>query len=259
MSRLTYAGCLLAGMASAGLAWGVWTQLYAQESTQTDVQPEAKDAETMEGRIEKLLKNKHDDVDGLKLATGDEVRFPPHVGKEVARRLKPGDAVTVLGRKATRPRGEVVFEAAQIKFGEETIVVERPKPRDPRPDDEQPVKTTGKVKEFARNAHDDVDGLVLSDDVEVKFPPHLGEKLEALVKIGDEVQIEGRRHETPHGEIHLHADRITATASGKSLERDKPKKHPAPHDGARDRPERVTNEEILRELKAIRRLLENRE
>jgi hypothetical protein len=128
------------------------------------------------------------------------------------------------------------------------------------------MNARGAVTEMNDNRHGDVDGFVLSDGTEVKFPPHQAEQLSGLVRRGDEVRVEGRRHETPHGDIHLHADRITAVASGRALDRDEPglpprEARPAPERRApddRDAPHAASNDEILRELRALRRLVEDK-
>jgi len=252
-------------MTTAGALWGLWPELLAQEGREKPA--EVRKLVVLEGAVEKLLTNDRNDVHGLKLATGEEVRFPPHVGKKVAELVKPGDQVTVKGHEARRPGGESVFEAEQIGKGEETIQVERPKPHEgPMPPKgpkahEKPMNAHGKVKELIRNPKEDVDGLRLEDGTEVKFPPHLGKQLEELVKPGEEVRVEGRRHETPKGDVHLHADRIVAVATDKEVVRDKPhgppghgKDGPGPH-GPKPG---ATNDDLLRELKAIRKLLEER-
>lgn len=128
---------------------------------------------------------------------------------------------------------------------------------------EQPMKVTGIVDEFATNKHDDIDGLLLKDGTVVKFPPHQGDDLEALVKPGDEVRIAGRRHETPEGEVHLHADKITLTATGKSLERDEPAPPPPPRAKKHERhgPKDAVppHEQILAELRSLRKLIESQQ
>lgn len=128
---------------------------------------------------------------------------------------------------------------------------------------EQPMKATGIVEELATNKHDDIDGLLLKDGTVVKFPPHQGEELEGLVKPGDEVRVAGRRHETPDGEVHLHADKITLTATGKSLERDEPAGSPPPRAKKHERhgPKDAVppHERILAELRSLRRLIESQQ
>jgi len=279
---------LLAAAASVvvGILAAIWPAVGKEPAS-----PEGKYAvnerdETVSGRVERLLKNGKGDVDGLALEKGAEVHFPPHIGREVEKVVKPGDPVEVDGRQKTRPEGEKVFEATQIRSQGKTIEVRPPHAGPPHGGpshrrDEPPMKATGKVSELATNPHGDLDGLVLADGTEVKFPPHQSKELGRLVAVGDEVRVEGRRHETPKGDVHLHADVITALASGKSLERDEkhgppPKKgegkhHDEPkgkkgpsHKGEGKKGEHQKDEEkgpppheeILREVREIRRLLE---
>jgi len=84
---------------------------------------------SVDGVIEKLLRNDHDDVDGMALSDDVEVHFPPHVGRTVESKLKVGDRVQARGRDHTRPRGEKVFEALQITSGETVIRVDPPRPQ----------------------------------------------------------------------------------------------------------------------------------
>jgi hypothetical protein len=231
--------------------------------------------ETVDGRVKTILRNDRDDIDGLSLEDGKEIHFPPHLGESVTRLVQVGDNIKVTGNQETRPRGEVVFEASLIEKGTTSMKIERPEPpRGPKPphrrgpgagprDREEAMNATGAVKEFATNRRGDVDGLFLADGTEVKLPPHQGRELQALVQVGQEVRIEGRRHVTPHGDVHLHADRITAVASGASIERDGPPgPGPRPRDSspeARPAPPGPTAkqfDEILNELRELRRLLE---
>lgn len=262
-----------------GMAWFAggtnWTR--AQDPTTPPGESNANQpAETRSGRVEKLLRNRHDDVDGLQLEGDVQVHFPPHLGASISKIVAVGDKVEIQGNPVTRPRGEVVLEASQIVSRGETIKIERPRPFFGRPGPgtmDEPMNATGKIQEFATNRHGDVDGFVMADGTEVKLPPHQGRELQDLVTAGEEVKVEGRRHETPHGDIHLHADRITAVTSGKSLERDAPgpgRGRPLPpherHRAERDHgpgahrapppPHAPQLDEILRELREVRRLLE---
>lgn len=226
----------------------------------------------IKGRVEVLLKNRHDDVDGLQLDDGTKVHFPPHIGEKIVDWIKAGDQVEVRGRKEARPRGEVVFEASRIESGGKSITVDRPGPPPPPPPPpppgapkakrgpEEPMNASGTVKEYAKNPRGDVDGLVLDDGTVVKVPPHQGRELQGLVGPGDRVRVEGHRHETPRGEVHLHADRVVAVESGKALDREGPAdRKPRPPEGGpapREEERSPSSAELLRELREIRRLLE---
>lgn len=78
---------------------------------------------------------------------------------------------------------------------------------------EEPISTDGAIQRFLTNPEGDVDGLVLSQDVVVRTPPHLGKQLVSIVHAGDRVQIEGMR--THGGDISV--TRIVNMRSGQQL------------------------------------------
>ncbi len=272
MKRTRLASCLTLGVLGLGVAVAAGTgtdvaSLLAQETRQ-----QAGEVSMQQGKVKSLLKNDHDDVDGLLLQNGLRVHFPPHMGEQILAVAKIGDMVKVEGREEVTPRGDKVFEITRLVQGDQTVQVEPPRPpRGPAgPGREEPMNAAGKVSDYARNPHGEVDGLILADDTVVKFPPHQGAELQKLVAIGDKVTISGRRHVTPHGDVHLHADRIEVR--DQTLEREGPKpgslghgpRDHGPHThgprGPRHDPAAVdqgpTNADLLRELKAIRQLLE---
>lgn len=59
------------------------------------------------------------------------------------------------------------------------------------------MKAKGTIVSFHENHHGDTNGFTLSDDTEVKFPPHNGEALMEGMRIDSEVDVKGRRHKTP--------------------------------------------------------------
>lgn len=275
-----------AAAASLGLAYFGALQFATAQVPPPGDRSSTRDSRTVSGRVSELLRNDHDDIDGFSLDGGAEIHFPPHIGRTVAAKVQVGDRVEVQGRDEVRPRGERVFEAFRITSGETMINVDPPEgprgpagkrgpggPRGPRED--EPMNAKGKVTSYATNPDGDVDGLILADGTEVKFPPHQSEELQRVVSKGDEVRVAGRKHETPEGDTHLHADRVTDSSTGKSLDRDEPRGGPRdrrpPPAGKRgpaaergpgrgpgpeaDRPE-PPHEEILRELREIRKLIE---
>ena len=52
------------------------------------------------GTVNRYTLTPRGDVDGLILADGTEVHFPPHLSTQLVYAVKPGDAVTVRGLKA---------------------------------------------------------------------------------------------------------------------------------------------------------------
>lgn len=215
---------------------------------------------TLKGKIQEFVKNDHADVDGLRLAEGTLVHFPPHMAVRFMDKFKVGDGIEIVGHPATRRDGLAVFEAEAISSGEVLVRVGPPQPRGK--EEETPMNAVGKVVQFHKNDHDDVDGFQLADGTLVKTPPHQGAVLQQIVSAGAEVKIEGRKHVTPQGDVHLHADQVEVVATGKTFKRDAPggkhpgpKPKPGPH-ARHDDEDGVTNADLLKELQHIRRLLE---
>ncbi|HWB00693.1 MAG TPA: hypothetical protein VG713_19500 [Pirellulales bacterium] len=271
MRTRTWTHFAIGALLGIGILYPAARQLTAQDpAPPRGVPGERSEGSAVTSRVDRFLRNDHGDVDGMTLANGRQIHFPPHIGREVVEMLRQGDEVSVQGRTETLPRGEVVFEASRIESRGRTIENRPPAPHRERRssrDAEPAMNARGRVVELTVNRHGDSDGLLLDSGVEVKFPPHQGRQLRELVGRGDEVQVEGRRHQTPHGDFHLHADRITAIDSGRAIERDDPEaardRELRPEQDRRgDRDDRgsasaATNDDILRELRAIRKMVED--
>jgi hypothetical protein len=87
-------------------------------------------------------------------------------------------------------------------------------PPPPAPVAAAPVRVDGTVERFMLNPNGDVDGLWLMDGTQVRFPPHLSADLQAAVRRGDAVSVQGYRL----GSLPvLQAGTITARRSGKQV------------------------------------------
>lgn len=205
------------------------------------------------GIVKSFRRNHHRDIDGLFLDDGTEVRFPPHVGHQVEAAMTVGDMLKIDGETKTKPRGEVVFEARRIEGPHGAIDVHGPKNHRPNKAHEAEVamNATGTLVEFHLNRHGDLDGFRLNDETEVKFPPHLAHELEACVAVGAIVLVEGRRHLTPKGDIHLHVDRIVNQVTQAVVSRHEPFRSVG-HDTA----SQPSHSDILKEIKELRLLIE---
>src|SRR5262245_41223299 len=107
--------------------------------------------------------------------------------------------------------GAATASLALAYFGAlQFATAQAPPPRGERGERGESRTVNGRVREFLRNDHDDVDGLSLSDGVEIHFPPHVGQTVAAKLKVGDTVQAEGRDEVRPRGERVFEASRITS-------------------------------------------------
>jgi hypothetical protein len=98
-------------------------------------------------------------------------------------------------------------------------------------DPEHLPHVTAKVERFLLNPHGDVDGMILTNGIEVHSPPHLSDEIRAEIRPGDGVTVRGVRPRS--------ADMISAvaidTADGKRvLDNGPPKDHKKGKKHARD-------------------------
>jgi hypothetical protein len=131
-------------------------------------------------RVQQYLLTPHGEVDGLLLADGTAVRFPPHQGVALASTVKPGDnisAVGFLGPTTAYGRAMKALTITNTATGQ-TVVdqppLSRPVPPHLRGLVRAPLTVTGPVARFLVNPKGDVDGLVLTTGEQVKFKPHHG-------------------------------------------------------------------------------------
>ena len=114
------------------------------------------------------------------------------------------------------------------------------------------------IKRLIYNHHDDVDGWQLHDGTLVHFPPHIGEQLGQWIGEGDEVALQGECHANRNGDEVLFPTYVESQGWSLTFDQKKPRhrnglddQHPPDHDAPP-----VTNEDIMRELSKIRRMIE---
>jgi hypothetical protein len=118
----------------------------------------------------------------------------------------------------------------------------------------------GEIDEILYNDHEDADGWRLTDGTLVHFPVEVGEELGLWIDEGDEVEMEGESRIDRSGDLVFFPNYIESQGwsltfdqhlpppmrSGKPSDRSQLHEHEAP----------VTNEDIMRELIRIRKMLE---
>jgi hypothetical protein len=132
------------------------------------------------GKVQQYLLTPHGEVEGLLLADGTSVRFPPHEGQALAEITKPGDeiaAVGFLGPATSYGRALKAITITDTATGQS--LTDQPPANPPLPPDMRglilkPLTVSGAVAHFLVNDAGDVDGLILSGGEEVKFGPHNG-------------------------------------------------------------------------------------
>ncbi len=143
------------------------------------------------------------DVDGVLLADGTEVHFPPHLGIQVTAAIRPGDAVTIHGLKA---RMLPLVQAMQIRADKSgtTITDDGPPPgpppggphrHPPGPSDQEfaGAQTTvnGVVQRRLYGPRADFNGALLKDGTELHLPPPEADRLSDQLRPGRTITARG--------------------------------------------------------------------
>jgi hypothetical protein len=135
---------------------------------------------TITGTVKQFLLTPVGDLEGVELLDGTDVRFPPHLGAALAAIVKPGDRVSVLGFVAPPTAyGRAVKAVTITNTATNQSVVDQPPTAPPLPPwvsgaSMREMTVSGTLDHYILNDRGDIDGLILSNGDEVKFPPHLG-------------------------------------------------------------------------------------
>jgi hypothetical protein len=160
--------------------------------------------------------NPHGEVDGLLLADGIQVHFPPHMGKDVAAAVKPDDQVAVQGYRA----GEGPVAEAEIitNVRSGASIVEREPGLLDRPLVPPPIRdlsllerhAEGIVRVLLYGPRGDINGVVLQDRTIVRIPPYAAFQVRGLLQVGQSISAVGYGTNTEYGQV------LEATALGAS-------------------------------------------
>ncbi|MFM9927109.1 hypothetical protein VLK31_29270 [Variovorax sp. H27-G14] len=164
------------------------------------VAPEAGTVAT--GRVQQWLLNPNGEADGLLLADGTQVAFPPHLSAQVMQLLKPGDTVQVSGWRAPNvpvvrmqslsANGRSVTDQPPAPGMPGTPGMAPPAPREPRePGALTALSASGRIERLLYTDRGDVRGVVLADKTIVRFPPHVGAAYDAQLKPGAQLHARG--------------------------------------------------------------------
>jgi hypothetical protein len=167
------------------------------------------------------------DVDGLILADGTEVHFPPHLSAQIVFAVHPGDAVTIRGLKA---RALPLIDGASITNNSTHVMVintDRPE----RGLAEATV--TGQISNVLHGRRGEVNGVVLDTGSIVRVPPEQAVRLGDQLRVGRPLTARGDRTSNVLGEV------VDAQAVGASpdqlIQIDAPRKPKPPRGGPDDR------------------------
>ena len=167
---------------------------------------------TVSGVVRRFVLNPEGDVDGMLLADNTLVRFPPHLGTQVAAAIAPGASVNVNGfaqASGTLRAGQI----ADTKSGRS--IVDQPPP----PDAQRLPKSlagvglvkldaTGRVLRVTSAPRGEPDGVLLIDGTVIKLTPAAAARFTNLLQPGAMVAAQG------YGTRNRYGESLQATAFG---------------------------------------------
>ena len=169
------------------------------------------------GRIQQWLINPSGEVDGLLLADGTQVAFPPHLSATVQQTMKPGDTVQVAGWRA--PNVPVVRAATLTATASGRSVSDQPPgfgamlPQPREPGALTSMSASGRIARQLYTDRGDANGVVLDNGTIVRFPPHVGAQLAPTLQAGSTLHAKGWGSRSAQGSA-LEATAIGSTADG---------------------------------------------
>lgn len=155
------------------------------------------------GTVNRYTLTPRGDVDGLILADGTEVHFPPHLSTQLVYAVRPGDAVTVRGLKALNIP---LVAAVSITNGRSGQTVTDngpgfgPGPKGPRQAG-QPITVQGRVHMTLHGPRGDVNGVLIEDGTILRLPPPEAERFATQLAPGQTVTAQGEAITTPMGHV----------------------------------------------------------
>lgn len=178
------------------------------------------------GVVKRFLLNLKGEADGLILADGTEVHFPPHMSADVLRAIVPGDAVTVSG---VRPRGADVIAAVAIGAPSGSRIEDRgpaeengERHKSSEKPDSRPIEYHGVIVSLLHGPKGEVRGILFEDGVTVRFSKKHVPLLTDLLKPGLSIILRGGEITSAIGTV------IEAFEIGTSIEALKPVKSKKP-------------------------------
>lgn len=176
--------------------------------------------------VERWLLNPHGDADGMILADGLEVHFPPHLSAPLCSAIQPGDTVRVFG---VRPRSAAMISAVAIETEDGLRILDNgpPEPKEKKangrePPKRRPMEAEGVVQRALHGPKGEVRGALLEQGTIVRMDPGEVEPIAQWLTTGQRLVVVGEGLTTDLGTV------IEARALGLSRDSLRPLKPKKP-------------------------------
>ncbi|SAK97931.1 hypothetical protein AWB76_07469 [Caballeronia temeraria] len=152
------------------------------------------------GKVTRFLLNPHGEIDGFVLGAR-QIHVPPHLSKQIARHVAPGDAVSVRGVK---PRGADMIAAIALTTKSGKVILDEgphhggEKHHKPHVD-HKPMDASGEVVLSLFGPKGELRGALLDDGTSLRMPPHAASELASFLSPGAHVHAWGHGTKNRYG------------------------------------------------------------
>jgi hypothetical protein len=148
--------------------------------------------EQIAGAVGMYLLIPRGEVDGLLLADGTQVKFPPHMSADLTRTVRPGDSITAQGVREAFP----VFTAFTITNATSGQSLNEVRPTQPPPPNLRgvnltPMQADGKIKALLHAPRGEIEGAVLDNGTIVRIAPRASEQFMSIFQTGAAISARG--------------------------------------------------------------------
>jgi len=160
---------------------------------------------SFKGKVAQYMLTPRGQVDGLILEDGTEVHLPPFMSTQLVFSVKPGDAVTIHGLKATALPMVAARSVTNDATGATVIVMP---PQGGRMAGRMggrmggaALEAEGRVAAVLHTPRGEASGVRLEDGTLVRLPPGEAKRLEATLAVGKTVAVRGAGYSGPLGRV----------------------------------------------------------
>ncbi len=148
-----------------------------------------------DGVIERYVLDPRGEVEGLLLADGSHMYVTSRAAEQLLRALKPGDHVRVYGRRKNDERLVQPDVIKNLSRGTTFIVplrLDLPMQEQERRLSVTEMNAAGTIRVLLYHSMKGiVQGMVLSDDTQIRLPPDTSEELRRSLHVGESVTVKG--------------------------------------------------------------------
>jgi hypothetical protein len=157
------------------------------------------------GQVTSYLLNREGLVDGLLLDNGTQVKFPAHLSDRLLEVAQSGNEISIMGTPGVPTDFGQEVKASSITNTEtgETLAEEPPVLPKKAVGDQNynSLTATGKVEQWLVGRRGEINGMILSSGTQIKFPPHIGDRLASIAQDNSEIEVEGFGVENDYGTV----------------------------------------------------------